>query len=364
MTVCGSKVEEKSNLIIIGAKQFGYHTDTFHISKCLVNSFNITYLSLDNGLPQIKPQGLNVLYVRSNGGKIARLFRMVVSSVSLIRKKPDSHIFLVYFPLCFLVCLLSRQQIVLDFRTASVAPNRLARVIRDGLATVESLFFPRVSVISAGLARHLHIKEQKYFVLPLGAEVISSVNKKFDVPKLFYIGTFGNRNLHQVIQGLALAIELKPNLRSVISFDIVGFGYNDEESKLKELVRELWLQDIVKFHGRKSHADAKVFFDESNIGISYVPITDYYDHQPPTKTYEYILSGMPVIATATNENSKLINPVNGLLCQDTPRSFAQALLQCLENFVEYDSNAVRETLKDATWQNIAVNFKRQLVSGR
>src|SRR5690606_31743303 len=117
----------------------------------------------------------------------------------------------------------------------------------------------------------------------------------------------------------------QPDLRSTMRFDVVGFGYNDEEDNLKRLVVELGLQDVVNFHGRMSHTDAQVFFDRSNIGISYVPLTSYYDHQPPTKTYEYILSGMPVVATETSENVKLINSVNGVLCKDTPDSFADGL---------------------------------------
>ncbi|MDK9557288.1 glycosyltransferase [Marinobacter sp. M216] len=315
-------------------------------------------------MSHIEAEGINVRYVSSKLGKIERFYRLISLSLSVIRKNPSAHIFIVYFPFCSLVSLFCRRSIILDFRTASVSPNKLARGLRDLFSTFESLFFQRVSVISEGLARMLRIKKRKVFILPLGADVISSQCKKFDYPRLFYIGTFGNRNLHHVIKGLSLAIDKRPELASCISFDIVGFGYGGEESSLKELAGKLGLNKIVRFHGRLFHNEAKGFFDKSNIGISYVPITSYYDHQPPTKTYEYILSGIPVIATATSENSRLVSSVNGVLCQDTPESFANALLECVDRFPDYDSEVIRSTLADATWENIAAKFKRQLVNGR
>ena len=252
---------------------------------------------------------------------------------------------------------------MLDFRTGSVAPTKWVRIVRDGLSAFESRFFYRVSVISDGLAKALHIDKKKIFILPLGADVISFKPKKFDVPRLFYIGTFGNRNLHEVFLGLSLAIGMKADLRSKISFDVVGFGYKDEEYRLKSLINDLGLQDIVTFHGRLSHEKAKTFFDSANIGVSYVPLTDYYDYQPPTKTYEYVLSGMPVVGTATSENIKIINSVNGVLCEDSPSSFASALLKCIDNFPMYESEAIRATLAYATWKNIASKFREELVNG-
>lgn len=38
----------------------------------------------------------------------------------------------------------------------------------------------------------------------------------------------------------------------------------------------------------------------------YVPITDYYEYQPPTKTFEYVLSGLLCLATATSSNKEVI----------------------------------------------------------
>lgn len=353
----------KPTLIFIGAKQFGYHTDAYKLARYLKESFDIIYICLDCNMEKIVIDGVDVRYVSGDGRSIVRLWRLIYFSLNVIRDYPFAFVFLIYFPLCSFVSILSRRKIVVDFRSGSVAALKLVRSLRDILSTVESRFFSRVSVISLGLAKTLHIQKKKMFILPLGSDIISSKPKLFDSPRLFYIGTFGNRNLHHVFLGLSMAIKEKPDLRAVISFDVVGFGYRGEERGLRKLVGDLGLQGIVRFHGRLSHDDAKMFFDKSNIGISYVPITDYYDHQPPTKTYEYILSGIPVIATATSENARLISSVNGVLCQDTPDSFANALLICISKFPEYESEVIRATLSGATWENIASNFRSQILNG-
>jgi len=49
----------------------------------------------------------------------------------------------------------------------------------------------------------------------------------------------------------------------------------------------------------------------------------YYDCQPATKTFEYILSGMVCIATSTYENKKLINNINGVLCNDIQKALQE-----------------------------------------
>lgn len=66
--------------------------------------------------------------------------------------------------------------------------------------------------------------------------------------------------------------------------------------------------------------DLEPYFEQANVGISFVPMTDHYDAQPATKTFEYSNSGLYVLGTATTENKKSIDN-NGVLIQDTPESF-------------------------------------------
>ena len=123
------------------------------------------------------------------------------------------------------------------------------------------------------------------------------------------------------------------------------------------------LTSIVKTHGRIPHFKLKPFFDNANVGISYIPITDYYEHQPPTKTYEYILSGIPCLATNTHENIKIINEINGALCNDNPNSFAEGLMIIHKNELLFNSEEIRETLKNHTWKSIVNNILKPTLKG-
>jgi glycosyltransferase involved in cell wall biosynthesis len=83
-----------------------------------------------------------------------------------------------------------------------------------------------------------------------------------------------------------------------------------------------------------------------------VPITPYYDFQPVTKLYEYMLSGMPVIATNTHENRLVVNDDNGVLINDTPEDFCNGLAKICENRNSYNSLDIRKTVESYTWENI------------
>ena len=67
------------------------------------------------------------------------------------------------------------------------------------------------------------------------------------------------------------------------------------------------LSDIVSCIGRVPHHDLKKYFDEANVGVSFVPLLAHYQYQPPTKTFEYLMSGLYCIATSTIANKEIIS---------------------------------------------------------
>jgi hypothetical protein len=95
-----------------------------------------------------------------------------------------------------------------------------------------------------------------------------------------------------------------------------------------------------------------IFFDQCNIGVSYVPIIDYYDCQPLTKTFKYLLSGMRVIATNTSENENVIGPTNGVLIGDAPEAFCVVLKVIYEKRNLFDSAEIRRRASGYTWEGI------------
>ncbi len=94
--------------------------------------------------------------------------------------------------------------------------------------------------------------------------------------------------------------------------------------------------------------------------MSYIPVKPWYDFQPATKTYEYLLSGIPVIATNTYENRQVINEKNGVLIDDNPESFAIGLEKMYNNINCFDQNIIIRSVQDHEWQNIALRLKNYL----
>ena len=142
-----------------------------------------------------------------------------------------------------------------------------------------------------------------------------------------------------------------------MTYTIIGSGFTTEEDQLKAIVKFEKVGESVQIVGQIPHDELKPFFDSHNIGISYIPKTDYFDVQPPTKTFEYLLSGMAVIATDTSENKAVINYNNGILINDTSEDFYQGLVMIFTNQKIYNSDNIRLNSMQYKWNKIIDNLK-------
>jgi len=271
-------------------------------------------------------------------------------------KRINADIYIVnIFPFCFLIRVFHPLlNIVLDIRSGGVNRKKIFRILRNKRLKINHLIFGRSVILSESLAKRLNLNPAKYHVIPLGSEVLSTIRKSFDDLKLFYIGSLNFRRIHETLLGYKQFLER--NYCEGTCYTIVGFGSVEEEELLINTIRGKNLDNYVKFLGRKSHHEIKDVFDTHNVGISYVPITEYYDVQPPTKTFEYLCSGMAVIATATYENSRVINKNNGVLIKDTAEDFRKGLEEIFRNRKLYDSAIISRDANKYTWEYIVDNY--------
>lgn len=235
-------------------------------------------------------------------------------------------------------------------RTGSVHKSPVECRYYDARLKFETRFFRHVTVISKSLAVTLGIAHKAH-ILPLGADVISPVDKMFDKFHLLYVGTLSNRKIDVTISGIKKFCEEFIG-QTLISYTIIGSGPNNEEQALDELVAQYGLAGTVNIVGAIPHTQLKPWFDKANVGVSYVPMTDYYDCQPVTKTLEYLLSGMLVLATNTSENRKVIDPENGMLVGDTAEAFCLGLKEISEKRNRFDSGKMRIEALGYTWEKI------------
>ena len=351
------------SLVYINTIQFGYHIDAHKHCQYLKEEFKITYICFDYGYPKTKETGIEIIYVPWNGSYVSKGISFMKTCLKIIKSKNIDFIFAVYFPLVSLFKALSpNKNIILDIRTGSINTSRKNRIITNNLIRFESFFFEKISVISESLALKLKLNMKKVFILPLGSDILSTTNKLFNNLRLFYIGTMDGRNIHQTIYGLKVFLDRNSNPNVNLSYDIVGYGTEACENIINKAIEDTGLHNKVVFHGRKTHEESKNFFDNCNVGVSYIPITEYYDCQPPTKTFEYIKAGMVCIATETQENKKIVNADNGVLCKDSPEDFCNALAEVTRNLTKWDSNTIRKTLAPYNWAKISENLKKYILN--
>ena len=337
-------------ILILNHDQFGYKAGYYHYSKHLTAmGHKVVFLCRDKGLPRMQMPEVDVYYAEARGGVKWRL-----EFIRKIRELKCLYRFDValcpHFKGCSLIRLaLGSIPTVADVRSGYVIGNKIKRKVYDALLKIEVRCFNSIMVLGDPLAKKLGLKN--YGNVSLGAEAISDANRNFNEMKLLYVGTLDNRNISKTIDGVYKF--LVRNQQVTLTYDIIGFGSEEEERKVYQTIIERGLSSQVKFHGRVNYDNLKPYFDKATIGVAFVPMTEYYDCQPATKIYEYALSGIYSIATNTTSNKELINVNNGMLCDDNSDSFAEVLNKYyLCDKTAFDVGKIKETMREYEWRRV------------
>lgn len=350
-------------LLFVNQSQFGYHIDFFKYCKYLKSDFEITYLCWDYFKPRIEEEGVKVIYVPRVGTIIRRNFRFLIAIFRVIRGQDFQSIFVNYFRACFVIPLIYKRRslVHLHIVSGSVSRNTVSRVLYNSILCLESHFFNSVSVISEGLKKLLRVTPFAY-ILPLGADPLEIEKKQDDELNLLYIGTLSNRHIDETITGLGLFVS--NNRDANIHYIVIGDGWGNELEELRKKISEFGLEDNVELKGYIPHNDLGPYLGKADVGISYIPMTPYYEYQPATKTFEYLMAGIPVIATGTYENRKVITDSNGFVIDDNPESFAKGLEHIYKNQSVYNAQKISESVADYEWEAIISRLKKDVLNFR
>lgn len=343
----------KPKLLIVYPNQFGYHTDSFKYCENLRETFDISYFCFDQDLSKVDIDGINIFYNPYKINKIARLARFYNNIINYTNNSPVDILFVIQFKFCFILGLFARARIkIIDYRTGDLSPNLLIRHLKNRIMWFDSLFYTHLCAISEGLRDILNLRKTKTFILPIGGDTLSTEKHSYEEMDLLYVGSFNGRNIHDTITGFATFLEKYKESSLSISYTIVGFGKDDDVNKIKTAIDKLKLGKKITILDRVKYTDLNQYFDRCNIGVAYIPKKPYYEHQPATKTFEYINSGLFTIATSTFENSKIINAHNGVLCDDSPESFAHSIETVYHKRGKINENEIRDSLKQFRWDNL------------
>ena len=343
----------KKNLLIIDKHRFGTLTDSYKWCEYLRFSYNITIVTPGGEDNMLRMDGVNLICVpRSTRIVFGIRYMLRCLKEALLARGP---VLVVYFKGCdWIKRLVPWKKMILDIRTLSVDANERIRKNDNASIINACRRYDYVTYISKGVFHQLGIEDKKSSILPLGADVICSEEKDYSELRILYVGTLTGRHIDQTIEGIDLFIRQHQDIP--IRYDIVGDGWNDEVAELHSLVVRKGLEHIITLYGRVPYDQLSDFFSRCNVGLSYIPQTPYFEHQPPTKTFEYVLSGLVCIATSTFANKEIVNINNGVLIDDNPKSFAQGLEYIWDNRTRYQTSKIAITVTDYSWESIVKRY--------
>jgi glycosyltransferase involved in cell wall biosynthesis len=348
---------DKKVIAIIAQGQFGYHTDYYYWTRYLLPDYNVLYFHFNENKESCYLPGVTLYQLKKSSHKSLDVARMFLR---YFRVSMQGHIdvtFIEYFRYCSLYRILFWKRFIVDNRSGYIEQNEIVRKCRNKMLSFEVSLFSFSTIVSESLRNELKINKAKCMVVPLGAEDFN-FKHRYDEINILYVGVLDKRKIPETILGLSTFLNKHP---VHLHFDIIGFGTSEETNKLMQTIHETELENIVTFHGPRWHKDMLKYLERASIGIVYIPRTPAYDNQPPTKLFEFIVNGIPVLATSTKEIARYVNQTNGVLIEDNPDSFARGLERLLSLLPDMNHESIKGSLKDHVWENIVRNILLKVI---
>lgn len=248
-----------------------------------------------------------------------------------------------------------------DCQTSAIKPPLLW--LQNALIRAESWSFDAITVLSEGIRDIVFGPGAPVeAIVPLGADFDHfrprrphhALRERHgippDAPVLTYCGTLDhNRNMGKLISAFAFASAQAPE--SVLL--MIGDGSALDE--LKRQARELDLASRIVFTGFVPYREIPAYLSITTIALAFIVTDQRFQHQPPTKTVEYLAQGLPVIATDTAGNRMFIQDnVNGVLSDDGVEAYGRVMLDLLRQPERQErlTASARDSVKNFDWASI------------
>ena len=347
-------------ILVIERGPFGTLIDAAKLCEYVGRDHSVTYLNFNASLfmnqarDEVSHPFVKLVKVQTHPKFIVRSWRWFLACLREVREDYDV-VCVYHFRGCSLLrCVRPRRPMILDIRSGGVSPSAFKRRVANMTIRFDAKFFRNVAIISDGLRRQLGVAARKAHILPLGADQFELPAKTFKDFHLLYLGNFYRvRKLETTIRAFArLYHECGSSVD--MTYTMVGGSEGQEAAFLQQVAFDAGVSHVMRFPGFVPHERVVDFLATCNAGMSYVPITDFFDHQPPTKTFEYLMAGMPVLATGTVENRKLITEINGIVTGDSEDEVFAGLRSLLATRDRFDSQEIHRSIQQYSWENIVL----------
>jgi glycosyltransferase involved in cell wall biosynthesis len=336
------------NILIIHPGPLGNHSATLYFCKLLKYKYNVHYIGIDEGAGYLEEERINIFHLRPTKNKFVRKYKYFKCVLEKLKTNKFSFVLLNYFPLCSLFLIFNRN-INVEVRSGYIFKSKLKRIIFNHFLKIEVSLFKNIITLSFDLKNNLKLP-QRTKIIPLGGPQQPANNLDFNTLSFLYVGTFRQRNLHVTIEAFNIFLNNIHDFQS--QYHIVGFGSHEEVELIKKIIKTYKLENSVFFHGEVRYPELFKLFSLCNVGISYVPNTEYFRFQPSTKTLEYLLNGMPVIATDIVDHKNIINTSNGVIINDDVNSIAYGFKYIYQNKNKFNSLYIQENSNIYSWEYI------------
>jgi hypothetical protein len=138
-------------------------------------------------------------------------------------------------------------------------------------------------------------------------------------------------------------------------FVIIGASFGNELQEINDYIEEHKLHDIVHTLGYILQSRLSYFFNNAHCGVSYMPLSMPFSKQPNTKTYEYLVNGIPVMAIKSEDNVQMVNNSKvpcGVIIEDTAEGVEYGVGKILESKHLYVKKDIAQEFKKYEWDNI------------
>ena len=146
--------------------------------------------------------------------------------------------------------------------------------------------------------------------------------------QLIYVGTVNKMRGRDVMLD-AMSIIAKKNIQAHLT--IVGA---DEEQLdyCNQRIKVLDIKNNITLHGRVMGSEVPKYLAQADIGICLWEITPWTKFNPPTKLFEYLVAGLPVVASNIRTHTRYVqNWHNGLIFDYDASSLAAAIIDLVSN---------------------------------
>jgi hypothetical protein len=339
------------NILIIHPGPLGQHSGTLFYCKFLKNSYNVNYVGIDEGFGFTTFDNIESIHLRPIKNSFLRKFKYFNLAIKILKKKKYRFILINYFPFCSLFLIFNKSAVV-EVRTSYIFKSKIKRSLYNFILKNEVKLFNNITTLTQSLSDFLNLPKRTK-IIPLGGPSVEIRKRNFENLSFLYVGTFRQRNIHKTIIAFRNFLNLDyRNLEIKIDFHIVGFGSNEDVNLIKHYIEILNLSNYVIFHGEVRYPQLNNIFKNCNVGLAYVPKYDYFMTQPVTKTCEYLLNGMPVIATSLKEHQLLINSENGVVIEDDITDITYGFKFIFENRHNYSSDKIQLQSVSLSWEYI------------